>query len=191
MKSALRADLRPSLTPFGRALDAALSAVREEGDPIFRVIAATEACEPMRAILRRIGLQDKKCIGYPDGVAGPSWVDQPELFIRLWVQGDSAIVMKEDRDGPTELRFLIRLASDVVRIVYKIGDDPAGQLVFLRALWDLGITRWTAEMHVDRTPQSYIDKVLARYEGLKACALVHDLQSDGFIQQTLTMEERP
>lgn len=122
----LTAILRDRLTAFGLALQAVVPA---EGDGLrFSVLSAAASIEPMRAVLKRHRLEDKKRITYASGLRTVSWYEQPELMIQYWVSAESAIVLKEDDAGPVVLRFLVRTALDEVVTTYVIGDRPTPAL---------------------------------------------------------------
>jgi len=174
--------LRPTLTAFGLALAAALE------QPVtvkarWRVVSAVEAVPIMRQLLERLDLKEKKRLTYPDGAVGPSWYEEPGMMIREWVNQESAVVVKDDEQGPCEMRFFTRIGNDTVRTVYRIGDGPdiAGLGV---AFWELGITRFVAEANIGRTPPSFIAKMRARG------ATVTD-RGDGWYDIAFAMKERP
>jgi hypothetical protein len=163
---------------------------RDADDLSLRVLSPADAIAPMRQILARIGLTEKKRVVYKDGSLGVSWHEDPSLYIQQWSNQESAITLKSDAQGPVELRFFTRLATDTVKTVYRLGHAEAED-VLLRAFWDLGIRKLVAQFHRDRTPLSFIKTLEARYASKRGCTLILTQQSDGWIDQTMTMEQRP
>lgn len=187
-KDVTPATLRPSLTPFASALAGTLP--RQADGLMLRVLTAEQAVEPMRQILKRIDLMEKKRVVFKDGSLGVSWYEQPSIFIQQWTNQESAIVLKEDADGPAAIEFDMRLASDAFKVVYRIGDAGA-HAALLAAYWDLGLRRSVWEFHEDRTPKGYVARVQARYAAMRGVTLTITPGTGGFVNYTLTMEERP
>jgi hypothetical protein len=180
--------LRDRLTPFGEQFAAALAALPEEPGVRLRVLAAVDAIEPMRQILRRLGLEEKKRVIYQDGPLGISWYEDPTLYIQQWINSESVIVLKEDAEGAIELRFVMRLATDTVKTVYRLGTGAPTPRI-LRAAWDLGIRRITSEFHHDRAPASWPRQgTRVGQHGTQTTSTARD---DGWIEQVMTLTRRP
>jgi hypothetical protein len=178
----LTAVLRDRLTPFGERLAATANTAS------LRVLSAADAVEPMRTLLQRLGLEDKKRVVYRDGTLGVSWYEDPSLYIQQWINSESAIVLQSDDRGPLSLRFMIRLATDTVKTVYMIGAAPAPSLELLRALWDLGIRVGIQEVHRDRAwpiSEARRTRIAARGD-----SLTQKFEGD-WITRTMTLNERP
>jgi hypothetical protein len=181
--------LRDRLTPFGDALAEVLP--REPVDGVtMRVVSAADAAEPMRHVLKRLNLTEKKRIIYKDGTLGASWYDEPTLYIHEWINSESAIVVKDDAEGPVAIEFDMRLAAATFKVVYRIGDAP-GHAALLRAYWDLGLRRSIWEFHEDRTPSGYVARVQERYAALEGVALAITPRGDGWVDYVLTMTAKP
>jgi hypothetical protein len=133
--------LRVSRTGFADDLAARLD------EPGVRILSEAEAVTPMRQILSRLGLETLQAIRQGDGRMTPTWYEAPETWIKRWAGSETAIVLREDAQGPVSLRFLRRLALDTVATVYLLGVAATPSLGFLRAAWDLGLRVHTAEEH--------------------------------------------
>jgi hypothetical protein len=144
----------------------------------------------MRRLLARLGLETAQAMRQGDGTLRPTWYEEPEHWISRWGNSETAVVLKEDADGPAGLEFNMRLASDTVKVVYRIGDAP-GHAALLAAYWDLGIRRSVWEFHHDQTPTDYVGRVHARYAAMDGCELAIVPRGDGLIDYILTMTRRP
>jgi hypothetical protein len=181
--------LRATLTPFAQALADVMG--READGLTLRVISAADAVDPMRRVLKRVGLEEKKRVGYADGSRGVSWCEEPSLYIKNWVNSESAILLKEDAAGPMELSFETRTAVDTMRVVYRIGEGAGGYVTKLRGLWDVGIRKCVWEYHTDRTPPRYVERAQARFSAIKGCRLDYAPRGEGFVDYILTIGARP
>ena len=185
--------LRATATAFALLVADALDRIGPVPDDAglrLSTVPAFAAAPMMRLALDRIGLSDKKRIRYRDGSAGATWTDMPEVFIAQWVGPESAIVVKEDQAGPVHIRFIRRLSTDTVETVYRIGDVAAGDQRYFSALWDLGIRRSLGRFHRDKTPADFVTRLQERWSR-KGASFVLTENQDGWIDQVLTLTERP
>jgi hypothetical protein len=179
--------LRSSRTAFADQLEAVL---QQPESVRLSVLSPEQAVQPMRRILARLGLETAQAIRQGNGSMRPTWYETPALWISGWVNSESAIVLKEDAQGPVAIQFNSRLAADTVKLVYRIGDAP-GHAALLRAYWDLGIRRSVWEFHQASTPPDYVERVQRRYAAMDGCALAIIPRGDGWVDYTLTMRTRP
>lgn len=166
--------LRTWLTAFGEQIAAVLP---REVDGV-HVVSPADAVEPMRHILRRLGSSDARAARQ---------AEQPAAFIRQWTNSESAIVLTTDAEGPKELRFVTRIASDAVKIAYRLGSAPATTAVLMAVAWELGIRRIVAEFHQDQAPNRWM-----RSGGIPALSERRVTpRGDGWYDQVVTLLRRP
>lgn len=183
--------LRDGLTGFGLRLAAVLEPASPDPAVAVRwaVLTPAAAVEPMRTLLRRRGLEHAQALRQGDGSMRPTWSEMPEIWIRGWTAGDSAIVLLEDVDGPSELRFVIQIATDTVKTVMRIGNTGVVSREIGRAYWDVGIRRYVAEVAARLVPVIATPERVARFA---AAGLTMQLIERGDVyEQISTRTERP
>ena len=187
-----RVELRATLTPFAQQLATALepTPTNERGVRV-RIIPAAEAARVLPRICDRQGLTGKPFtyLRQADGRLSSSWADAPTIWVNQWTSREGAIVLIEDVDGPSEMRFVTQIATDTVKTVMRIGNAGVESLPLARAYWDLGIRRYVAEVTASLVP---IISSPERLERLTATGLTMQLIDRGTVfEQISTRMDRP
>jgi hypothetical protein len=182
-----RPQLRSGLTGFAADLAARLERDDDSASTV-RIITESQAVGPMWRILSRIGLETLQAFRQGDGRMTPTWYESPELWIMRWAGSDTAIVLRDDAQGPVSLRFLRRLASDTVATVYLLGVAATPSRSLLRAAWDLGLRVHTSEesrsMRRARRPEAEVALASVGF------SITEEVRGDQVVRR-LRLERRP
>ena len=185
-------ELDESLSPFAQRLAAVLLPTPANARGLrVRIVTAPAAAHALPQICVRQGIAGKPFtyVRQRDGRLTASWVDEPEFWVKEWAARSGAIILLDDRAGPSELRFVTQISDDTVKTIMRVGDDGSVSRELGRAYWDIGIRRFVAEV-----PKSLVATVASesRVSRFAATGLTMRMIDRGEVfEQISTRTERP
>jgi hypothetical protein len=186
--------LRETLTPFAQQLAAVLDPTPDNERGIrVRIITPAEAAKALPQLAERHGLTGKPFtyLRQGDGRLTSSWSEAPTIWINLWAGRETAIALKEDGQGPLEMRFLTRITTDTIKDVMRIGNAEQASRELLRAYWDTGIREIRAEVPAELRDVVMTDARRSRLAAIPEFEMTRRDRGNGWIEQTSRMTARP